>query len=169
MAVKKKNLSQYAQSQLPQGGKYKVAVITSLWNSDVTLSLQKGCLEVLKKAGVKSRNIKMMEVPGTFELPAAAGMLLESRGIDAYDAIICIGCVIQGETRHFDFICNAVSTALAHLGAANGKPIIFGVLTTNNMEQALARAGGQHGNKGIEAAITALQMIKLAKSLEQHE
>ncbi|MBK8845787.1 MAG: 6,7-dimethyl-8-ribityllumazine synthase [Bacteroidetes bacterium] len=165
MATKKKNLSQVDHSSLPNAVDFRIAIITSEWNSEVTSALQQGCMRILKKAGVKPRNLKLLEVPGTFELPAATGMLLAAHGSNEYDAIICIGCVIQGETRHFDFICSAVATSLAHLGAANAMPVIFGVLTTNTMEQALARAGGKHGNKGVEAAATALQMIALAKKL----
>ena len=112
--------------------------------------------EPLTKHGVKEENVMVRRVPGTFELTTAADVLLAKHS--DLDAVICIGCVIQGETRHFDFICEAVANGLTAVGVKYGKPVVFSVLTTNNMAQAQERAGGKHGNKGVEGAVTALKM-----------
>ena len=106
-----------------------------------------------------------MHVPGSFELTTAADLML--RNDASLDAVICIGCVIQGETRHFDFICEAVSQGVTNVSLKFEKPVIFSLLTTNNFEQALDRAGGKHGNKGVEGAVTALKMTALQKELER--
>lgn len=134
----------------------KFAVIVSEWNEEVTESLYNGTLETLLKHGVKKENILRKNVPGSFELSLSAQWMAEKHEIDA---VICLGCVIQGETRHFDFICEAVAHGLTLVSLKYNKPVVFGVLTPNTQQQALDRAGGKHGNKGDEAAITAIKML----------
>lgn len=134
----------------------RFAVIVSEWNEEVTESLYNGAVETLVKYGVKKENIIRKNVPGSFELSLAAQWMAEKADINA---VICLGCVIQGETRHFDFICDAVAQGLTHVSLKFNKPVIFGVLTPNTQQQALDRAGGKHGNKGDEAAITAIKML----------
>lgn len=155
--MKKTNLSDYDPRIVPNGSPWTVAVVAAEWNSEVTNELLKGAVTTLQKHGVKEENLLVYRVPGTYELTYAADTLAE---LDSVDAVICIGCVIQGETRHFEFICQAVSQGLTNVALANHKPIIFSVLTCDTMEQALDRAGGQHGNKGVEGAITALKMLQ---------
>lgn len=138
----------------------KVAIITSKWNPEVTGSMREAAIQALTEAGVLSENIFLRDVPGTFELPVGASWALEHEQVDA---VICIGCVIQGETRHFDFICEAAAQGIMRLGLDYQKPVVFGVLTPNTQQQALDRAGGKYGNKGTEAAIAALEMIDLRR------
>ena len=140
----------------------KVAIAISKWNKEITEALFDGAFSVLVTAGVKKENIFRFDVPGAFELPQAANSSLALKP----DAVICLGCVIQGETRHFDFICNAVSYGAMEVGLRSGRPVIFGVLTTDNFQQANERAGGKLGNKGEEAAIAALEMIDLNRSIK---
>lgn len=135
----------------------------SRWNTDITHSLQDACKETLIKAGIKAENIYMVEVPGTFEIPAACKILLQTYGLDA---VIGIGCVIKGETSHNEYINHAVATGLTQLSIISGKPCIFGVLTPNDMDQAMDRAGGKYGNKGVEAANAALEMIALKDQIK---
>jgi 6,7-dimethyl-8-ribityllumazine synthase len=136
----------------------RVAIVVSKWNTEITEALCKGAFSVLEAAGVKPANIFRTDVPGSFELPMGAR---HSIAKNRADAVICLGCVIQGETRHFDFICQAVADGVMRLNLDTGKPVIFGVLTPNNQQQALDRAGGRLGNKGCEAAVAALEMIDL--------
>lgn len=141
--------------------KDKVAVIVSKWNQEITGTLYQGALRVLIEAGVNPDNIITIDVPGSFELPGGANYILNKE--KDLDGVICLGCVIQGETRHFDFICDAVSHSIMQLGIDHNKPVIFGVLTPNTMQQALDRAGGKYGNKGEEASVALLEMIDLFK------
>lgn len=161
MTEKKKNLSDVGHV-LQTAAKMRFAIAVSQWNSEVTYALRDGALSTLLENGANSNDIEVFEVPGSFELSAAAEMLAQTR---RFDAVICLGCVIQGETRHFDFICNAVANGIAQVGIKHAMPVIFGVLTTNTMQQALDRSGGKHGNKGIEAAATAISMVALNQSL----
>lgn len=156
MATSLKNLSQHSDSNIKDIHSKKFGIIVSEWNDEVTESLYNGALETLLKHGADRRNIFRKNVPGSFELPLAAQWLAQ---LDDIDAVICIGCVIQGETRHFDFICQAVAQGITDVGLKYNKPVIFGVLTPNTQQQALDRAGGKHGNKGDEAAITAIKML----------
>ena len=149
-------------NSLPNAKGMRICIVVSLWNTEITESLFFSAKETLLKAGVIESDIIRKEVPGSFELPLAAKFALQSLNPDA---VICIGSVIQGETRHFDFICNAVSNGIMQLGLENNTPVIFGVLTTENIQQARERSGGGHGNKGIEAAHTAIQMAFLKKKL----
>uniref|UniRef100_UPI004048DB27 6,7-dimethyl-8-ribityllumazine synthase n=1 Tax=Roseivirga sp. TaxID=1964215 RepID=UPI004048DB27 len=156
MASNLKNLSDYSSKNMADMSKKKFAVIVSEWNEEVTESLYQGAYETLVANGVAKENIIRKSVPGSFELTLAAQWMAEQKNIDA---VICLGCVIQGETRHFDFICDAVAHGITNVALKYNKPVIFGVLTPNNQKQALDRAGGKHGNKGDEAAITAIKML----------
>ncbi len=162
--MKKTNLSDYNPAEVPAGNEYAVGVVVAEWNREITDALAQGALDTLREHGVKEENIRLVHVPGSFELTTGADLMLKND--KELDAVICIGCVIQGETRHFDFICEAVSQGITNVALKHEKPVIFSLLTTNNMQQALDRAGGRHGNKGVEGAVTALKMIKMQKELE---
>ena len=163
MATQLKNLSDFSHTTVPEGGTFKFAIAVAEWNAEITGSLYNGALATLLKYGVLEENILSVAVPGSFELTAAAELLLQKH--QDLDAVICLGCVIQGDTKHFDFICDAVANGLTQVGIKHGKAVIFGVLTTNDQQQAIDRAGGKHGNKGDEAAITALKMAQLKATL----
>ncbi len=158
MAAKQKNLSSSADQSLPDGSDLYFAIVVSDWNSEITDALYKGAMKTLKASGVEENNIITVRVPGSYELPQAAAMLAETQSLNA---IICIGCVIQGETRHFEFISQAVAQNCMKVALDHFTPVIFGVLTTDTFEQAKDRAGGKHGNKGVEAAAAALRMAEL--------
>ncbi len=158
MTEKKKNLSEYDLDKIPDASHYNFGILVSEWNHEVTASLGQAAIDTLMKHGTPREQIVVRHVPGSFELPVAAKLL--AKGFDL-DAIICIGCVIQGETRHFEFISNAVANGITEVGVQTEIPVIFGVLTTDTMEQAKERAGGKHGNKGDEAAISAIKMADL--------
>lgn len=160
MATKNKNLSDDRIGDLPDLSDKSVGIVTAEWNETITLSMSKACIETLLSNGIKEENIHEVKVPGAFELPMGARLLASKEKLDA---IVCIGCVIKGETKHDEYISHAVATGIMNLGLASGKPVIFGVLTPNSMEQALDRSGGKHGNKGVEAATTALRMLALAQ------
>ena len=161
--MKKTNLSEYNAAEVPSGKEYCVGIVVAEWNREITDAMAQGAIDALREHGVEEENIDLVHVPGSFELTTGADLMLRNK--KRLDAVICIGCVIQGETRHFDFICEAVSQGLTNVALKHEKPVIFSVLTTNNMEQAQDRAGGKHGNKGVEGAITALKMIKLQREL----
>ena len=154
-----KNLSDFSHLKVASAQGLRFAVVVSQWNAGVTGSLLDGALATLEKHGAEADHIRVVPVPGSYELISGADFVLQQD--KEVDAVICLGCVIQGETRHFDFICSAVAHGLAHVGLKHSKPVIFGVLTTDNMEQAEDRSGGKHGNKGSEAAVTAIQMAAL--------
>ena len=159
MASRLKNLSDFsASSPIPSAAKMRFGIVVAEWNAEITGALYRGALQTLKKHGAASKNIVTSVVPGSFELTLGAQSLLNNKRVDA---VICLGCVIQGETRHFDFICSAVAQGLTDLSILFAKPVIFGVLTTNNLQQAVERSGGKHGNKGDEAAVTAIKMVDL--------
>nr|WP_068891396.1 6,7-dimethyl-8-ribityllumazine synthase [Pedobacter panaciterrae] len=159
MATQLKNLSDFSHTTVPNGSAFKIAIAVAEWNAEITGSLYNGALETLVKHGVLQDNILSIAVPGSFELTSAADLLLQKH--KNLDAVICLGCVIQGDTKHFDFICDAVANGITQVSVKHSKPVIFGVLTTNDQQQAIDRAGGKHGNKGDEAAITALKMAEL--------
>ena len=165
MAEKKQNLSEVDYFQVPGVNSFKVGILVSEWNRDITDSLKQGAVNSLIASGVNSSSIKVEYVPGSFELPTAAVMMLEAD--DTLDAIICLGCIIQGETRHFEFIAQAVANGIAQVGLDYNTPVIFGVLTCDTMQQAEDRAGGKHGNKGVEAAISCLKMLALERKLKK--
>ncbi len=149
---------------LPDGTGMQIGVVTAEWNSLYSFALRDACLYTLVECGVPESSIISITVPGTFELPVAAKLLIEHH---LPDAVICLGCVIKGETRHDEYIASAVSHGLVEIGIMTDTPVIFGVLTTENEAQARERAGGKHGNKGVEAAITAVRMVSLAMELAE--
>lgn len=153
-----KNLSDFSTANLPDVSQKRFAIIVSEWNTEVTGALYTGAFDTLVKHGTHESNIISVQVPGSFELSLGAQKLAQR---DDIDAVICLGCVIQGETRHFDFICQAVADGITNVSLKYNKPVIFGVLTPNTQEQAMDRAGGKHGNKGDEAAITAIKMLAI--------
>lgn len=158
MASSLKSLSDYSGSNVGDISDKKFVLIVSEWNNQVTDSLFSGAYATLLKHGALKQNIIRANVPGSYELPFGAQKAASSEDIDA---VICLGCVIQGETKHFDFICSAVAHGLIDVSLKFDKPVIFGVLTPNTLQQALDRAGGKHGNKGDEAAITAIKLLSL--------
>ncbi len=149
-------LTSYAGKRNPKFARKKIGIAVSAWNSEITDALLAGAQSTLLAAGIRKRNIVLYRVPGSFELPLAAKWLTEQKGIDG---VVAIGCVIQGDTPHFDYICQAVAHGLMKVNLSSGKPVAFGVLTTLNKKQAEDRAGGKLGNKGEEAALTVLEML----------
>ena len=160
MSSSHKNLSDFSHIAIKNAQNLKFAIVVSQWNAEITGALLNGAIDGLINNGTLEEDIKIIEVPGSYELISGADIALRNK---AFDAIICLGCVIQGETRHFDFICDAVANGISNVSIKYNKPVIFGVLTTNNLQQAIDRAGGKHGNKGEEAAITAIQMAHISK------
>lgn len=160
MASANKNLSQYDNTTIPSAKEMKFGIVVAEWNQQITHALYEGCLEALLKHGAVEDNIQTLQVPGAFELTVGAKLCLSKYKVDA---VICIGCVIQGETKHNDYINHAVATGLTNLGMASSIPCIYGVLTPNDEQQALDRAGGKYGNKGVEAAVTAIRMADLKR------
>lgn len=156
-----KDLSQYDINSVADAAHMRFGIVVAEWNFEVTGALANGAVETLQKHGAKDENILLKYVPGTFELPLGGQFFAEHENVDA---IILLGCVIQGETRHFDYICEGVAQGTKDLNLKYNKPFIFGVLTTDNQQQALDRAGGKHGNKGDEAAVTAIKMVDLKNS-----
>ena len=156
------NLSDYDPSGIPDARKMKFGIVVSDWNRDITWALLEGAEKTLKKHGARSKNIIVRHVPGSFELTSGARMMADHLGPDA---IICLGCVIRGETPHFTYICEGVTRGITQLNLKYKIPFIFGVLTTENQQQAAERAGGKHGNKGDEAAVTAIKMAALNREL----
>lgn len=157
-----KNLSAYDIESVPSGKGYKFGIVVAEWNYEITGALAQGAIDTLKRHDVLDKNITVHHVPGTFELPLGGQFFAEYSDVDA---IIILGCVIQGETRHFDFICHGVTQGTTDLNLKYNKPFIFGVLTTENEQQALDRAGGKLGNKGDEAAVTAIKMVALKQNM----
>ncbi len=161
MATEGNNLSQYDEEKVPDAKIFKFGLVVSEWNADITQNLFQGAFDAFIKHGVIKENIVRWNVPGSFELIYGAKTLAES--FDMLDAIIAIGSVIEGETKHFDFVCQGVSNGIAHLNATTDIPVIFCVLTDQNKQQSIDRSGGKHGNKGTEAAIAAIKMAQLKK------
>ncbi|MDR2971288.1 MAG: 6,7-dimethyl-8-ribityllumazine synthase [Bacteroidales bacterium] len=162
--MKKVNLSQHSDSPSLKNINIKIGIVVSEWNEAITNALKEGALAVLREAGIAQKQIVIHSVPGSFELPLGALMLIDSD--DSIGAIICLGCVIQGETRHFEFISQAVANGIMNVSLDYAIPVIFGVLTCDTMEQAQDRAGGKYGNKGVEAAYTCLKMIETLQKLQ---
>ncbi len=156
MASSEKNLSSFSERNTIDISDKKFAVIVSEWNEDITDALYNGVLETLQENGANREHIIKKDVPGSYELTLAAQWMAQREEIDA---VICIGCVIKGETKHDEYISNAVAQGLNQVALKFNKPVIFGVLTPNTKQQALDRAGGKHGNKGDEAAMTAIKML----------
>jgi 6,7-dimethyl-8-ribityllumazine synthase len=159
-----KNISEYKPGDIPWAEDMIIGIVVSEWNSGITSALLDSAVKTLISKGAEKENIIVKYVPGSFELTLGAQLMAENSDLDA---IICLGCVIQGETKHFDYICQGVTHGITTLNMEYNMPIIFGVLTTDNMEQALDRAGGKYGNKGEEAAITAIKMVALQRDLEE--
>ena len=153
-----KNLNLHSEKNLKDISNRKIAIIVAEWNSEITEALYQGAYDALIQYQVKPENIIRYDVPGSFELSFGSQLAAQRADIDA---VIALGCVIQGETRHFDFICMAVANGITEVSLKYNKPVIFGVLTPDNQQQAVDRAGGKHGNKGNEAAITAIKMLNI--------
>ena len=164
MSSSLKNLSDHDPARIPDGSLMKFGIVVSEWNEEITAALLEGALNTLKHHGVKEENIDVKAVPGSFELPYGARIVAEQF---SPHAVICLCCVIRGETSHFDYICQGVTKGITELNLDYDIPFIFGVLTTENLQQARDRAGGKHGNKGDEAAVTALKMAALRNILLQ--
>jgi len=156
MATAFQNLSSYDPEKVPDGTDMRIGIVVSEWNEDVTSNLLEGTLNTLIKHGVKEENIITDFVPGSFELIFGAKHLVENKKIDA---VIALGCVVRGDTPHFEYVCSGVTQGIADMNIRYDIPFIFGLLTTDTMQQATDRAGGRHGNKGDECAITALKMV----------
>ncbi|MBQ4276672.1 MAG: 6,7-dimethyl-8-ribityllumazine synthase [Bacteroidaceae bacterium] len=163
MATRNHNLSDYDINSVPAANGMKVGIVVSEWNDNVTGALLHGAVSTLTKHGVAETDIHIETVPGSFEL-IHGSMLMSQTGVDA---VIAIGCVIRGDTPHFDYICQGTTQGLAQLNLTGPVPVIYGLITTNNMEQALDRCGGRLGNKGDECAVTAIKMIALSRKLRK--
>jgi len=157
------DLSAYNKVNLPDAGNMRIGIVVSEWNSEITDNLLRGCQETLSECGMTLDKIQILNVPGSFELPLGAQMLLENKSLEA---VICLGSVVRGETPHFDFVCQTCADGIKDVALKYNKPVIFGVLTDDNIEQSRARSGGALGNKGTEAAITAIKMVALKRQLE---
>jgi len=153
------NLSYYDKTTIPNAKDFRFGIVVSEWNPDITKNLQKGAIETLLDCGASQENIISWEVPGSFELVYGCKKMLETLQLDA---IIAIGNVIQGETKHFDFVCNGVTQGIVDLNVKYSTPIIFCVLTDNSKQQSIDRSGGKFGNKGIESAVAAIKMASLS-------
>ena len=163
MATAYHNLSDYDFSSVPDASEMKFGIVVSEWNSQITGALLNGAVSTLKKHGVKEDNILVKTVPGSFELTFGANQMIESTEVDA---VIAIGCVIKGDTPHFDYVCMGVTQGITHLNVTGDIPVIYGLITTNTLEQAEDRSGGKLGNKGDECAITAIKMIDFSCKLQ---
>lgn len=141
----------------------KFAIVVARFNSFITERLLAGALDALQRSGASAENIEVVRVPGSWEMPVAARALVETR---RFDGIICLGCVIRGETAHFDYVAGEAAKGLGHVASQTGVPVAFGVLTTNTVEQAIDRAGAKSGNKGFDAAMTAVEMANLMRKLK---
>jgi len=164
MSSKQKNLSAHKEFSSKHSAKFKIAIAVSEYNEDITFALRDGAIKTLTEHGVQEKNIIVQLVPGAFELPLAAKWLYERKKADA---VICLGCVIKGDTDHDIYINNAVSAAIMDLGLVTGAPFVFGVITPNNHQQAKDRAGGKHGNKGVECAVATLKMLEIKFNLKK--
>lgn len=164
MATANKNLSEHDPKQIPNASSMRIGIVVSEWNEQITSNLLKGAKSILLKYGLKEENLHVKHVPGSFELPTGAQFMLEYLSVDA---VICLGCVIQGETKHFDFVCQGVSQGIKDVSLKYNQAVIFGVLTDNTLQQSIDRSGGKHGNKGEESAISAIKMVALQNKLQE--
>lgn len=160
MATSLKNLSEYDIQSIKNSADFRIGIVVSEWNKHITSKLLEGAKETLLACGVVESNISVNEVPGAFELPLGCQWMASNNNIDA---VIAIGVVIQGETRHFDFVCSGATQGIVDVTLKFNKPIGFCLLTDNTEQQSIDRAGGKHGNKGVEAAVTVLKMLSLKK------
>jgi 6,7-dimethyl-8-ribityllumazine synthase len=156
------DLSAYDPDNIPSALSMRFGIVVSDWNRDITWNLLDGAVRILKKHGTEDDNIIIEHVPGSFELPLAAQLIKEHTDVDA---IICLGCVIRGETPHFTYVCQGVTQGIEQLNLKYSIPFIFGLLTTDTLQQAIDRSGGIHGNKGDEAALTAIRMVELKRKI----
>ena len=163
MATANRNLSEYNKEFIPNGADFKIGIVVSEWNESITLNLLKGAKEALTDNGVKEENIVVRFVPGAFELPLGCQYFCEYGDVDG---VIAIGTVIQGETRHFDFVCEGATQGIKDVNLKYNTPVSFCLLTDNTLQQSIDRSGGKHGNKGIECAIACMKMIDLKKSFQ---
>jgi 6,7-dimethyl-8-ribityllumazine synthase len=159
VATSLKNLSAYNKETIPNGADFQIGIVVSDWNDHITGKLLQGAIDTFLENGVKEENIFVQRVPGAFELPLGAQWMLESTAVDG---VITIGVVIQGETRHFDFVCGGATQGIVDVTLKYGKPVSF---CDNTEQQSIDRAGGKHGNKGVECAVTLMQMIGLKRTL----
>ena len=160
MATANKNLSVYDKSTIPNAKNLRFGIVVSEWNSKITENLYQGAIDTFLDCGVSEGNILRWDVPGSFELPFGCKRMIATQQVDA---VVAIGSVIQGETKHFDFVCTATAQGIMELNLQADIPVIFCVLTDNTMQQAIDRSGGKHGNKGAEAAIAAIRMAALGR------
>jgi 6,7-dimethyl-8-ribityllumazine synthase len=158
------NLSDYKPLQISNADSFRIGIVVSDWNDFVTYNLRDAAIQILEKEGVKKENIEIFSVPGAFELSYACMQLCAAEN---HDAVIAIGNVIRGETPHFDYVCSAVAQGIKDCNVMTDVPAIFCVLTDDNKEQSLARSGGNLGNKGVEAAVTALRMVEFRSNLNK--
>lgn len=161
MATEGRNLSEYNKEFIPSGADFTIGIVVSEWNENITLNLLKGAKQTLIDNGVKESNIIVRFVPGAFELPLGCQFMCESNKVDG---VIAIGTVIQGETKHFDFVCDGATQGIKDVNLKYNIPVSFCLLTDNILQQSIDRSGGKHGNKGIECAIACVKMIALKKS-----
>ena len=166
MATALRNLSDYTQEEVPNGAGFKIGIVVSEWNDNITLNLLEGARTALIDNGVREEDILVRFVPGAFELPLGAQFMCEYTDIHG---AIAIGVVIQGETRHFDFVCDGATNGIKDVNLKYNVPIAFCLLTDNNLQQSIDRSGGVHGNKGVECAIACLKMVALKKSLSENK
>ena len=160
MATANKNLSFYDKATIPNAKNFRFGIVVSEWNSKITENLYQGAIDAFLDCGVPERNILRWDVPGSFELPFGCKKMITTQQVDA---VVAIGSVIQGETKHFDFVCTATAQGIMELNLLVDIPVIFCVLTDNTIQQAIDRSGGKHGNKGAEAAIAAIKMAALGR------
>jgi 6,7-dimethyl-8-ribityllumazine synthase len=160
MATSLKNLSAFDKDTIPNSADFRIGIVVSEWNDHITSKLLEGAIDTLIGAGVPEKNLLIHQVPGAFELPLGAQWLANQ---DQVDGIIAIGVVIQGETRHFDFVCSGTTQGIMEVNLKFNKPVSFCLLTDNTEQQSIDRAGGKHGNKGVEAAVTVLKMLDLKR------
>ena len=164
MATKYHNLSEYDFQSVPDASGMKFGIVVSEWNYNITGALLRGALDTLQKHGAKEENILVRTVPGSFELTFGAAQLIKQTDVDA---VISLGCVVRGDTPHFDYVCMGTTQGIAQLNATGDVPVIYGLVTTNDMQQAEDRAGGRLGNKGDECAVTAIKMIDFTCTLKK--
>lgn len=163
MATRFHNLSDYDPASVPNAGGMRFGIVVSEWNDAITGALLEGAYNTLTRNGANEKDITVLTVPGSFELVFGAAQLVKSGKVDA---VIAIGCVVRGDTPHFDYICQGATQGLAELNARGDVPVIYGLLTCNEMQQAEDRAGGRLGNKGDECAVTAIKMVDYARKLK---
>ena len=162
MATVQKNLSNFDKDEIPDAQKMIIGIVVSQWNNNITDNLLDGAKKTLLELKIEEANIIIHHVPGTFELPLATQYLLEHTNVHG---VIALGSVIQGETKHFDFVCDGAINGLMNVSLKYNKPVILGVLTDDNLQQAIDRSGGKHGNKGIECAVACVKMIALKNKI----